>query len=410
LRGCFFVWPRILLFPLAAAIVAGGFYFAGQSGSSEQVYSNDFNVFYHAAREVIAGRDPYQHSLGEWTPYLYPPLLAELLIPLALLPLPVAAYIWFLISATSIVAALWMATGLAVRQISVQHLLKSSTWRVVLVTGSILVILRFVLDNFNLGQVNPVIVALAVAHIFLYARDRKVLSAFVLVAAVSIKLTPAVLLLYHVAKLRLKFAAACIGLLVVITVLSFAPFGSSATNAFHKFADRTVKNDQGYDFGYAGNQSLRSAVARLTTSAEPADSRVPQDTLTLILAMFMLAGSIIAAIRSRSELAGVSPFFCCVVLLSPLSWKAHYVMLALPVANLLASIPHLTGLRRLLIVTAAIASFALFNLTSPRVIGLAAAEWSDSHSMVFIGGIIVFLASLAFLAGEQRTQNAHFGS
>src|SRR5258705_12706413 len=85
---------RIVLSLIALAIVLSGFYFAKQSGDDSAVYSNDFNVFYHAAGEVLGGRDPYQRSLGEWTPYLYPPLLAILLTPLAVLPLPVAAYVW----------------------------------------------------------------------------------------------------------------------------------------------------------------------------------------------------------------------------------------------------------------------------------------------------------------------------
>src|SRR5678815_202233 len=94
-------------------MLASGFYFAGKSGSTPDAYSNDFNVYYHAASEVIAGHDPYQHSLGDWTPYIYPPLLAELMVPLALLPLPVAAYLWFLVSAASMAGAAWMPARLA---------------------------------------------------------------------------------------------------------------------------------------------------------------------------------------------------------------------------------------------------------------------------------------------------------
>src|SRR2546426_11037785 len=86
-----------LLALLVACVLASGIYFARKSGADPQTYSNDFNVYYYAAREVVAGRDPYQRSIGEWTPYLFPPLLAELLLPLPLVPPPVAAYISFVV-------------------------------------------------------------------------------------------------------------------------------------------------------------------------------------------------------------------------------------------------------------------------------------------------------------------------
>ena len=76
----------------------------------------------------------------------------------------------------------------------------------VLAGCALVLVLRFVLDTFNFGQVNTVVALLAVAHIYFYARDRKALSAVTLVLAISIKLTPALLLVYHMAKLRLKFA------------------------------------------------------------------------------------------------------------------------------------------------------------------------------------------------------------
>src|SRR5436305_7564796 len=94
-------------------VLASGVYFARQSGTNPQKYNNDFNVFYLAASELLDGRDPYQESLHAWTPYLYPPVLAELMMPLALLPLPVAAYVWFLISLSAAVVAARLSATLA---------------------------------------------------------------------------------------------------------------------------------------------------------------------------------------------------------------------------------------------------------------------------------------------------------
>lgn len=388
--------PRLLLVVVVICVLMGGVYFAGRSGTNPDAYTNDFNVYYHAAREIIAGRDPYQNSLGEWTPYLYPPLLTELLIPLAVLPLPVAAYIWFLINAGSIVAAAWMSATLATTSGKGERRLgESPAGTVVLAACAVLVVLRFVLDNLDLGQVNAVVAMLAVAHVYLYARDRRILSAVALVLAASIKLTPAVLLVYHIAKLRLKFAAVCVALLVAVTALSFLPFGAGSAKAFGAFVNRTVRNEQGYDLADAGNQSLRGAVARLTERpAEQPDSRKPADAVTLLISMVFLGVAIFAAFRTRSELAASAPFFCSIVLLSPLSWKAHFVIFILPSAYLLARLNGSAKVARWLIVAALVAAFALFNLTSPKVIGLAAAEWADTHSFVLFGALVIYAVSV----------------
>lgn len=395
---------RAVVAVLAIAALVSGLYFARKSGTNPEVYSSDFSVYYHAAREVITGRDPYQRSLGEWTPYIYPPLLAELIVPLALLPLPVAAYLWFLINAASIVAAAGMSASLLDnkrgRDEPEQQVTASTSWRGTIAACAVVLVLRFVLDTFNLGQVNAVVAALAVAHVYLYARDRKALSAVALVVAVSIKLTPALLLLYHIGKLRLKFAMACAALFVAVTALSLLPFGPGGPDAFQSFWSRTVKNEQGYDFAYSGNQSLRGTIARLIGDANGAslqnegESRKPADPATLLISTVLVALAVFAAVRARSELAAAAPFFCCLVLLSPLSWKAHYVILILPVAHLLcrAKTP---GKARQLIAATLGAAFVLFNLTSPHVIGLAASEWADHHSLVFAGALLIFIACAA---------------
>lgn len=402
---------RVTIIVLVAGALSSGLYFARKSGTNPEVYSNDFNVYYHAAREVIAGRDPYQRSLGDWTPYIYPPLLAELMVPFALLPLPVAAYFWFLISAASMVGAAWMSARLGTQSRERESGLKrgvpeASSWRDVIAAVAVAVVLRFVLDTFDLGQVNAAVTTLAVAHVYLYARGRKALSAVALVIAVSIKLTPALLLVYHVAKLRLKFALACVALIVSINALSFLPFGASGVDAFRVFMSRTAKNEQGYDFAYSGNQSLRGAIARLThranESSSDSESREPAEAITLLISIVLLAFAIFAAVRAQNELAAAAPVFCCIVLLSPLSWKAHYVILLLPVARLV-SLMKTPRKARYVIAAALAVSFALFNLTSPRVIGLAAAEWADAHSLVLSGALLIFVACIA--SAQQKAIN-----
>ncbi|MBI3654170.1 MAG: DUF2029 domain-containing protein [Acidobacteria bacterium] len=408
--------PLKLFFILA--VLLGGIYFAQRSGANPQQYKNDFNVYYFAAQEMVAGRTPYDNSLGAWTPYLYPPLLAELLVPLAALPLPFAAYSWFLISAFSLLAALRMSARLVVRDEqefvvppSGGSFIKEKSQefgvppsggsffkgsfrlKAVLQTLTLIILLRFVLDNFDYGQVNILVAALALAHLYFYSKDKKILSAIALVLAVSIKITPLVFLLYHLAKGRVKFAAACVALLVVVTALSFAPFGSRAPAAFRTFVNRTINNEQGFNLAYHGNQSLRAAIERIKGNTEATD---PASTTTMIIGLAFLALAFFAAFKAKKQIAAAALFFCLSALLSPLSWKQHFVILILPIAFLISQVLRqpTSRVKKFSLATLAI-TFALFNLTSPKLIGLAAAEWCDGHSLVFIGAVLIFLAIVA---------------
>lgn len=412
---------HLLLALLIIIILTGGIYFASRSGSDPQIYTNDFNVYYYAARQVIAGRDPYQDSLRPSTPYLYPPLLSEAIIPLALLPLPLAAYLWYLASAASILSAAWMAAWLGWRVIQSKQAgpreagIKltpgdSIRMRIIIACGSLFILIRFILDNFDFGQVNTIVAALAVAHVYFYVRQKKTLSAFALVLAASIKLTPIILILYHLARLRFKFIAECLCLLVIISLLSFLPFGSRGPDALMTFVNRTVRNGQGFDLAFSGNQSIRGAVARLAeTEKQKPDmyggqsTRRPTSALTLIISIAIVALAILSAFKASSDLSASAPFFCCFVLLSPLSWKAHFVVLILPIAYLIAGALAATEKRRSYLIAVLVALFALFNITSPKVFGPEWGEWTDAHSLVCAGALLSF--SVAVWQATRRFVN-----
>ena len=70
---------------------------------------SDFRPYHQAAREVVAGRSPFTVE-----GYIYPPLLAFLVTPLAHLDYVTARRLWFLISQLLMVAAavlLWLGSG-----------------------------------------------------------------------------------------------------------------------------------------------------------------------------------------------------------------------------------------------------------------------------------------------------------
>ena len=391
------------MFVLAAVVVlAAGLYFGQHSGSDFRIYSNDFNVYYFAAREILSGRDPYQYRLGLWTPYLYPPVLAELITPLALLPLPVAAFIWFVISAISIALAAHLASILS-REVLAEHgqvrtepVSTTPGRETVVGLVALIVVGRFVLDCFAMGQVNTIVTCLAVAHVYLYWKGRPRLSALALALAAGIKLTPAILIIYHLAKGRIRFAIASSLMLACVLGASFLVFGRGAISAVAAFRRQTIANGQGFDLGYSGNQSIRTAESRALSQPDEARTK-PFDSASLAVSCILLLGGIVAARRRTVEVAAAAPIFCCMIMLSPLAWKAHFIALLLPAAFLAArALTPARGLSCRVATLALPATLGLFTLTSRFLIGLPAAEWADRHSLILLGALITYLAVLVF--------------
>jgi hypothetical protein len=84
------------------------------------------------------------------------------------------------------------------------------------------------------------------------------------------------------------------------------------------------------------------------------------------------------------------------VMLSPLAWKAHFIALILPAADLAGKAVWAgTGLNRRVLIFALGAAFALFTLTSPTLIGISAGEWADRHSLVLVGSLVIYFAAIA---------------
>jgi hypothetical protein len=100
---------------LAGTVVLGAV-LVGQANDPAGQYAFDFGAYHAAAADVAAGRSPYAADMftgpipaqGEVL-YKYPPLLAQLLVPLAALPLGSAAAIWFVAQAAAILAGVWLA-------------------------------------------------------------------------------------------------------------------------------------------------------------------------------------------------------------------------------------------------------------------------------------------------------------
>lgn len=276
-------------------------------------FGYDFTAYYRAAARVAAGHSPYDPAilngvvnakgLGN---YLYPPPLAQALVPLAALPFQVAASIWLLLQSTLLCAGLALAAWAG-----------GARRAAFIVAGvAVLVVTSLpALDSLLEGNVAGFIV-FAVA-LLLVAPGRLGTGATMTIAGI-VKLTP-LALLGPMARGGWRAAwGAALALLVVVGVsLAFAP---------QAWADwlQVLRGQMAGAVTYGGNLAPAAAASLVGLSGLAAWLRVlgPLVGLLLIGAAWFLVRRPATAIA----LALVGSW-----LVPPVFWPHYLVALSVPV-------------------------------------------------------------------------------
>lgn len=319
---------------VALTSLALSWWFHSNAGANPGVYGNDFTVFYAAAERIVATGNPYDIAIREHTPYLYPPLFAHLLAPLTFLPLPFASFLWTFGNCV----AFGLLFGLSFQSLNVKNTGPKCVW--------LIAFLPLLLGNLALGQVNLWIALLATFALTRDLERRTPWSAgLALALAISIKLTPAVLLVHFAARRSWKLLAWCAGLGIVLNGASFLALGPARVAILRGWFDEVVVNGWKFNFAVSGNQSLNGAFLRFFTNAPTDAPRFPSVTLLdtgslapmlfLCLCGLLLGLSVWRSFQSTrnkqaARAAGLAACIC--LLLSKLSWVVHFTMLALPMA------------------------------------------------------------------------------
>ena len=223
----------------------------------------DFRAYYAATHALVAGGNLYDLGLPNTPFYLYPPLLAFLLLPVGLaFPLSSAGTIWLigqhfclLLLGVGVLAVTWVPGG---------------RWPLSLRAGLLLFLwgtgvpLR---DEIYLGQVNSGVWLLLLAGLILAqpwrpdvergGGPRLLTTALVLGLAISIKVQPVVLLPYFVLRRRPRLAIATTVAFLLFQVLTIPFTASTLDYWFHLFPDLLGRAQ-----GYVDNQSINGLAAR----------------------------------------------------------------------------------------------------------------------------------------------------
>lgn len=224
----------------------------------------DFTTYYLAARALAAGQSPYDQAVLnrlaaeggglDVVAYIYPPVFAVLLRPLAMLPHPTAAAVWFWLNLAWLVAgvalvARWLALGPAA-------LAAGLLWAALLPPTH---------DTLLLGQVNTLLLALVAGALLAVGREPRgaggeLAGGALLALAAVIKLFPAVFVLVLAAHGRWR-AVAAFGVGVVALMAAGVGWGGGPALTATWLVEVLPRFSGGFPTPF--NQSLELAVGRL---------------------------------------------------------------------------------------------------------------------------------------------------
>jgi alpha-1,2-mannosyltransferase len=269
----------------------------------------DLQVYVYAVKDMLAGKDIFATTIPIWSLYfIYPPIAAILMTPLAFGP-----YVFWQV--------IWTAGLVWAQQSVLKRCGAPRGWRLGLLGIAVVLAVEPIRTTLGYGQVNTMLMALVIADLLPDPPEhrRRIPQGVLIGLAAAIKLTPAlfVIFMFLIGKRRAAITA----------VIGFAVFtGIGAILLFRE----TVVFFSGLSGGdtrtasplYAGNQSLLGVFFRLGDS-----SRTTTLLGLAVAGVLAVLGCLVAAHwwRSGEKVFAIAIVGLTTCLASPLSWTHHYV-------------------------------------------------------------------------------------
>ncbi|MCH7870707.1 MAG: DUF2029 domain-containing protein [Planctomycetes bacterium] len=350
------------------------------------------------ASDVSADPAQQVYRPGGW--YLYPPFFLALMRPLSGLA-PWAAVLVF-------ETLKWIALFFSLRFAWRLCAPRDEDMPPIVAIGSIIITWRFIWNDLGQGNVNLFILLAVLGACRLIQTRRDMAAGAVIAIAACVKVAPALLLVYFVYKGRWKSlvgaAAACVICLILAPALAYG--WSDNLRLLNGWFDAVVVAfvDKGGVDSLHTNQSLTAIINRLFSAAvalEP-DIRVTLIDLPQRARDLLRAGMGVSLLgllgwccrRRRGEqihslafAAEAGLVLIVMLLMSGISWKAHFVTMLLPYVVLLAFLADArNGGPRRLIGGLLLTSILLCTFTGD-LITPTGANYAEAYGVIAIGAM-----------------------
>ena len=380
------VWSAGAVYAVSAAVCCA-------LAARSQAHFVDLHVYRMGGAAVLHGDRLYQLRFV-WLPFTYPPFAAVAFAALAVVPWKVAVTVLTGASVVALPAALYLVLRLSG---PVREQARERAWTLALAVAAAAIWLEPARATLGYGQVDILLTAAVLYDLSLpdTARRKGVLIGLV----AGLKLTPAIFAVYLLVTGRRRAAAIAAAAFAGTVAAGFSVLpASSAWFWSGRFASpghvSPVQNPQ--------NQSLYGALARAMHTAHVLPVWLPLATAAAAAGLALAA----AASRRGDEALGFSLCAVTGLLISPISWIHHWVIVipALLVAGLTADRARRAGnVAAAVLVTAAITAIAVIGWIqlagdTPRSGWLALPAWALVRSVSYV------LIGLAVLVAGARSQ------
>jgi alpha-1,2-mannosyltransferase len=319
----------------------------------------DLMVFLRSGDDVLAGRNPFPSSeaFTSDASYVYPPLLALAMVPLAVLPVGLAVLTWIILGVAAIAAALW--------------LLDVRDWRVY----GIALLLPFTRDAIGAGTIGPFLV-LAAAVAWRYRDHKGALAGVAVGVAGALKLFVWPVAAWLAATRRWRAASIAVMTGVGAAAASWAVIGFKGLETYPSVLRRLT------DLEAAESYSLFAVGRTLGLSAPLAAA------LTLVVGAAFLAAMVHAArdetrVPNERDRIALTAAVAAALALTPILWIHYLVLLLVPLA---LARPRLSPLWLVPLIPSALRAF-----------GWSPANWpsGDAASLVLVLGTSALVLAYA---------------
>jgi alpha-1,2-mannosyltransferase len=307
----------------------------------------DLDVYRMGGLSVLRGQPLYSMVTQppQLLPFTYPPVAAVFAVPLALVPWAVAQLVWVPVIYLPLAIVIWYAFR--------PLLARAGRWRVA-VFAVLFVICAYLFplrDEMRFGQVDMVLTAMVVADCAA-VRPRWPRGALIGLAT-AIKLIPGVFIIYLwvSGRRRAAWTAVAAGAAWTLGAFLLVPADSVTYWTSAIFDSGRLGSNAG-----TSNQSLRGLLLRFFLPGTASGA------LWLVIALLVAVPGFIVARRlalDSCEMAGIAVTLLLGVLLSPVSWIHHFLVVVVAIGAVVGD-----G-RRLGRVLVAAGTAVFFMLTIP---------------------------------------------
>lgn len=337
----------------------------------------DFGVCYQAGERIRAGETLYRPSDGHLQ-FKYAPLSAILYAPFSMFPREAAKAAWFIVDLVLLLACFALA----------YMALAPPRRPAALILGlAVLVLGKFIGREFELGQVNLLILGLILSALIAFQKRKDGLAGLLWALSLFFKPYALVFLPYFLVKKRFRILAA--GAATVVAGLAVPALFYGLAGNVHLLGEwaRTLSQSTSGLLEVGDNASLYAFLAKHV-------GRNGLSTGLFFGIAALLAGSVLwLMIRARrdgtagSEMLDFAFLLVLVPLLSPLGWYYNYLYGLPAVVLILNSFDRLSPAWRY---TAGI-DLLIIGGTLREVLGKTAFRFYTHHSLVALNFLVILL-------------------